>query len=118
MAALYTGMDVLLHASYGEGFGVPAIEAQACGTKVIGASWTATPDLLGEDSLMVEGQPFWDEAQKSFFQIPLIPSMVAALEKAHCERGDSTEAVDFAKQFDIETVWEKYWIPFLKTRLQ
>ncbi len=118
MAALYTGMDVLLHASYGEGFGVPAIEAQACGTKVIGSSWTATPDLLSEDCYMVEGQPFWDEAQKSFFQIPLIPSIIAAFERAYCERGDSPDSIEFAKQFDIEIVWEKYWVPFLKTRFK
>ena len=117
MAALYTGMDVLLHASYGEGFGVPAIEAQACGTRVIGASWAATPDLLSEDCLMVEGQPFWDEAQKSFFQIPLIPSIIAALEQVYCNRGDSPDSVEFAKQFDVETVWENYWVPFLKSRL-
>lgn len=117
MAALYTGMDVLLHSSYGEGFGVPAIEAQACGTRVIGASWAATPDLLSDDCLMVEGQPFWDEAQKSFFQIPLIPSIVNALEQIYCNRGDSPESVKFASEFDIEKVWENYWVPFLKTRL-
>lgn len=117
MAALYTGMDVLLHASYGEGFGVPAIEAQACGTRVIGSNWAATPDLLGDDSYLVDGQPFWDESQKSFFQIPLIPSLIGALEMAYNERGHSDVSVEFAKQFDIETVWEKYWVPFLKTRL-
>jgi glycosyltransferase involved in cell wall biosynthesis len=118
MAALYTGMDVLLHTSYGEGFGVPAIEAQACGTRVIGSSWAATPDLLSADCLMVEGQPFWDEAQKSFFQIPLIPSIMGALKQVYESRGDSPESVKFAKQFDVETVWEKYWVPFLKTRFK
>jgi glycosyltransferase involved in cell wall biosynthesis len=118
MAALYTGMDVLLHTSYGEGFGVPALEAQACSTRVIGSSWAATPDLLSADCLMVEGQPFWDEAQKSFFQIPLIPSIMGALKQVYENRGDSPESVEFAKQFDVETVWEKYWVPFLKTRFK
>jgi glycosyltransferase involved in cell wall biosynthesis len=117
MAALYTGLDVLLHVSYGEGFGVPSIEAQACGTKVIGGNWTATPDLLSGDCYLVDGQPLWDEAQKSFFQVPLIGSMVAALDQAYCERGDSPASVEFAKQFDVDTVWENYWVPFLKTRL-
>lgn len=117
MAGLYSGMDVLLHASYGEGFGVPAIEAQACGVRVIGANWAATPDLLSEDSWTVDGQPFWDEAQSSFFMIPLVPSLVSALEQANANRGFSQTAVDFAKQFDIETVWENYWKPFLKANL-
>jgi len=118
MAGLYSAMDVLLHASYGEGFGVPAIEAQACGTRVIGSNWAATPELLGEDSWLVDGQPFWDEAQSTFFQIPLIPSLVTALEQAYAApRGDSTASVEFAKQFEVETVYEQYWKPFLAENL-
>lgn len=118
MAGLYSAMDVLLHASYGEGFGVPAIEAQACGTRVIGSNWAATPDVLGEDSWLVEGQPFWDEAQSSFFQIPLVPSIVKALEEAYAtERGVSQVSIDFAKQFDADVVFDKYWKPFLAENL-
>jgi glycosyltransferase involved in cell wall biosynthesis len=118
MAGLYSAMDVLLHASYGEGFGVPAIEAQACGTRVIGSNWAATPELLGEDSWLVDGQPFWDEAQSTFFQIPLIPSLVMALEQAYAApRGVSTASVEFAKQFEVETVYEQYWKPFLAENL-
>ena len=119
MAGLYSAMDVLLHASYGEGFGVPAIEAQACGTRVIGSNWASTPDLLGEDSWLVDGQPFWDEAQSSFFQVPLIPSLVNALEQAYAvPRGVSTASVEFAKKFDVEAVYEQYWKPFLKENLK
>ena len=118
MAGIYSSLDVLLHASYGEGFGVPAIEAQACGVRVIGSNWAATPDLLGDDSFLVDGQPFWDEAQASFFMIPLIPSLVNALKEANANRGFSQASVDFAKQFDIETVWDNYWTPFLKANLK
>ena len=118
MAGLYSAMDVLLHASYGEGFGVPAIEAQACGTRVIGSNWAATPDLLGEDSWLVDGQPFWDEAQFTFFQVPLIPSLINALEQAYdAPRGVSTASVEFAKKFDVEAVYEQYWKPFLAANL-
>jgi glycosyltransferase involved in cell wall biosynthesis len=117
MAALYSAMDVLLHASYGEGFGVPAIEAQACGTRVIGSNWAATPELLGEDSWRIDGQPFWDEAQSSFFMIPLVGSLLAALKEADGNRGFSGSSVEFAKDFDVEVVWEKHWKPFLKANL-
>ena len=118
MAALYSTMDVLLHASYGEGFGVPAVEAQMCGTRVIGSNWTATPDVLGEDSYLVEGQPFLDEAQLSFFQIPLVPSLISALKESYKDsRGTSLQAVKFAKQFEVENVWNKYWMPYLKANL-
>ena len=119
MAALYTGMDILLHTSYGEGFGVPAIEAQACGTPTISSSWTASLELAGPDSYLVEGQPFWDEAQLSWFQIPNVNSITAALEKAY-ERGrqEFPETVDFASAYDVEAVWNAYWLPFLKEKLK
>ncbi len=57
LAALYSAADVLLAPSYGEGFGVPTVEAQACGTRVIGSGWAATADLVAEDGWLVEGQP-------------------------------------------------------------
>lgn len=118
MAGIFSTMDVLLHASYGEGFGVPAIEAQACGTRVIGSNWAATPDVVGEDSWLVDGQPFWDEAQTSFFQIPLIPSLVNALSEAYkADRGASSTAIEFAKQFDANTVYDQYWKPFIQENL-
>jgi glycosyltransferase involved in cell wall biosynthesis len=117
MAVIYSTMDVLLHASYGEGFGVPAIEAQACGTRVIGSNWAATPGILSEDSWLVDGQPFWDEAQSSFFMIPLIPSLIDALKQAHELRGHSDIAVARAQDFDADTVWRNYWQPFLKAQL-
>lgn len=119
MAALYSGMDILLHASYGEGFGVPAIEAQACGTPTISSSWTASLELAGPDSYLVEGQPFWDEAQLSWWQIPQVPSIVAALEKAY-ERGrqEFKQTIEFAKAYDVEAVWDAYWMPFLQEALK
>ena len=115
MAAIYSATDVLMMATYGEGFGVPVIEAQACGTRVITSSWAATPDLVSEDSFLVEGQPFWDEPQKSFFQIPLLGSMVSALERAYnADRGPSVASRQFALGFGVETVFERDWVPFLR----
>lgn len=118
MAGIYSTLDVLLHASYGEGFGVPAIEAQACGTRVIGSDWAATPELLGDDSWTVQGQPFWDEGQTAFFMIPLVPSLVEALKLANENRGHSVRCVDFASQFDADRVWRNYWQPFIKDQLK
>lgn len=119
LAALYSAMDVFLAPSFGEGFGLGTIEAQACGTRVIGSSWAATPDLVAEDSWLIEGQPMWDAGQDAIWQVPLIPSIVEALELAYkAERGVSKVAIDFAKDFDVETVWDKYWIPTLKKLLK
>ena len=112
LAALYSAMDVLLAPGLGEGFGLPTVEAQACGTRVIGSNWGATPDLLAEDSWLVEGQPMWDAGQDAIWTIPLVGSIVNALEEAYkADRGPSKVAMDFAKQFDVDTVWDKYWLP-------
>jgi glycosyltransferase involved in cell wall biosynthesis len=118
LAALYTGMDVLLATSYGEGFGVPTIEAQACGTPVIGSGWAATPDLVSEDSWLVDGQPQWDSSQMSWWQIPNVPSIVRALEQAY-ERGQgrSEASVKFASKFDVPVVWRDHWRPILEKLL-
>jgi len=118
LAAFYTAMDVMLTPSYGEGFGVPTIEAQACGTRVIGSNWAATPDLVSEDSWLVDGQPSWDAGQNCWWNVPSIPSIVNALEEAYKVRGTRSQAsIDFAKQFDVETVWENHWVPLLKKLL-
>jgi len=115
MAALYTAFDVLLATSYGEGFGVPTIEAQACGTRAIASGWAASTDLVSEDSWLVDGQAFYDEPQKAFFQIPNMGSIVTALEEAyHAERGFSAVARKFALDFSIGMVFDKYWLPFLR----
>lgn len=114
MAGFYTAFDVLLSTSYGEGFGIPTVEAQACGTRVITSNFAASADLASEDSWKVDGQPFWDESQASFFQIPSVTGIVKALDQAYEHRGHSETARQFAMQFDVDKVWQEKWMPFLK----
>ena len=118
LAALYSGMDVLLAPGFGEGFGVPTVEAQACGTRVIGSSWAATKDLVSDDGWLVEGQPTWDAGQNAFWMTPLVPSIVNALEEAYRAGATvSKKSIAFASEFDVEKVWERDWIPVLSRLL-
>jgi glycosyltransferase involved in cell wall biosynthesis len=113
MAALYTSMDVLLHANMGEGFGLTSIEAQACGTRVITSSWAASPDLASEDCFLVDGQPWWNEQLKAVSQVPNITSIARALELAYnVGRERSEKSREFALQFDADKVWDEKWLPF------
>jgi glycosyltransferase involved in cell wall biosynthesis len=115
LAAFYTAFDVLLAPSYGEGFGVPTIEAQACGTRVIASGWAASKDLVSENSWLVDGMPFWDEPQSAWYKIPYVESIVQALEKAYeAERGKDQVSIDFASQFENNKVWQEKWLPFWK----
>jgi glycosyltransferase involved in cell wall biosynthesis len=45
LAAMYRSADMLLSASCSEGFGVPILEAQMCGTPVVTSMTTAMPEL-------------------------------------------------------------------------
>lgn len=118
LAAFYSAMDVLLAVSYGEGFGVATIEAQACGTPVIVSDICASSELVG-DGWLVECQPLWDEAQRSWFSIPNIPQTVASLNEVYVRpRGVSQGAIEFAKGFGAEHVWQEFWLPALSKILK
>jgi glycosyltransferase involved in cell wall biosynthesis len=118
LAGIYSQMDVLLATSYGEGFGVPTVEAQACGVPVIVSNFAASPELVG-DGWVVSGQPLYDPAQHSFFTIPSVPEIFAALEEAYKRgKGKSEKAIEFASAFDHEKVWQENWMPVLKKLLK
>jgi len=117
MACYYSAMDVLLATSMGEGFGVPTMEAQACGTRVIASNWAASKDLVSEDGWLVNGNPVWDNGQHAWWQTPRVPEIVEALEQAYAQgKVRSQKSVEFAKPFDVETVWKTGWMPLLRER--
>jgi hypothetical protein len=117
LAGIYTAMDVLLATSLGEGFGVPTIEAQACGTPVIVSDFAASSELVG-DGWTIKGQPLWDAPQRSWFMTPSVEAIVDALSDAYYrKREKSQKAIDFVKQYDAENVYQQYWIPAIETLL-
>lgn len=113
MAALYTAFDVLLATSMGEGFGVPTIEAQACGTRAIVSNWAASQDLVSANGWKVEGYPSWDEPQSAWWKVPNIDGIVGALEAAYdSPRGVDDVSLQFANDFEDQKVWREKWQPF------
>ena len=120
MVGLYNAMDVLLSPSYGEGFGVPIIEAQACGTPVIVTNWTSMPELCGA-GWIVGGEPVWhtvpDGGADSFWMAPFVGDIIEALNQAYKARDDQglrEQAWRFAQGYDADYVTETYWKPVLE----
>lgn len=111
MPCLYSAADVLLAVSMGEGFGIPVVEAQACGTRAITSNQTAQPELNGHGWL-VDCQPSWDNAQSSFFHTPYIRDIVQALTESYeARQAVHTESVTFAQTYNADTVFKNHWEP-------
>jgi len=51
---VYTGADALIFPSLYEGFGLPALEAMACGTPVLTSDTSSLPEVVGEAALTVD----------------------------------------------------------------
>jgi glycosyltransferase involved in cell wall biosynthesis len=53
LPALYSSADVFAYPSHYEGFGIPVIEAMACGTPVICADNSCLPEVAGKSALQI-----------------------------------------------------------------
>lgn len=115
LASIMRSADVLLLASRGEGFGIPVIEAQACGTPVIVTDWTAQPELVRDHGYIADGQLDWDEMQESWWKIPAVESIVEGLvvNYINTKGGDINRHALAAKMFeyDADYVYTTKWQP-------
>ncbi len=114
MAAIYSAADVLLSPSMGEGFGVPIVEAQACGTPVITGDWTSMPEITRtglaipkEDAVPypVVGYGVQYLVRSEAIRDALIESM-----SWHHDPAVVSERV---QEYEIEHVIQEYWQPTL-----
>lgn len=108
----YGMLDVLSCCSFGEGFGLPVIEAQACGTPVITTAASSMTELnpLGTE---VGGEPFWNGVHKGWWVKPSIPEIVSAYEKAYLARDDMDHGAlrEFAGNYDANAVAAEFMKP-------
>ena len=54
LPALYSAASLLAYVSLYEGFGLPVLEAMACGTPVIGSNVSSIPEVVGDAGLLVD----------------------------------------------------------------
>ncbi len=54
LAALYNGADVFVYPSLYEGFGLPPLEAMACGCPVVASDSSSLPEVIGDAGMTVD----------------------------------------------------------------
>ena len=121
MAKMYSGMDVLLATSRGEGFGVPIIEAQSCGTPAIVTYATSMAELRGPGWIVWPMHKVWT-TNNSWQFIPDPSGIASALEAAYGLKRDypkvwqATKEIShaFAGVYDLGKVVSDYLIPVLR----
>lgn len=124
LRSVYNGMDVFCLPTRGEGFGIPAVDAQACGVPVILSNNTTGPELCktgwlidtDDDDLRWMTNDAWrNEPQSS--------AVLCRLEQAHDFwrsdpvgwRTNKALARERILEYDWDAVWTAYWEPFFKS---
>lgn len=124
MARLYSALSVLLNPSSGEGFGVPILEAAACGTPAIVSDNTAMPEVAPEGaSWRVGGQRYWTNRMLSWQMRPNIEELVEALEECYSRSAAAVrEQRELARQhamsYDVEHVYLAHMLPAIQAAAQ
>ena len=80
LARTYNALDVYTHASTGEGFGLPILEAMACGLPVIASANTSVPEVVGDAGILTPCFEEDDETLDGFtISSPKIRPMAEAM---------------------------------------
>ena len=54
MPIFYNSAELLVYPSFYEGFGLPPLEAMACGTPVIASNVTSLPEVCSDSALLID----------------------------------------------------------------
>jgi glycosyltransferase involved in cell wall biosynthesis len=123
MLALYNSMDVLNAVSLGEGFGIPQLEAQACGTPILSSDFAASRDLnFGGWAVPDERGArvrFFDN-QGAYVFLPEPAAIAEKLEEAYQALSSPAErerrrglCLAGAAPYQIDRVVKEHWLPAL-----
>ena len=122
MSRIMNSLDCLLAPSTNEGFGVPLIEAQACGIPVITNNFTAMPELITKDSGLLTDVIFkrfspmgayigHPDTQSIYNQMIEVYNRGEEGRKKMGEAGRKN-AVD---NYDSKTIFKTHWLKFFET---
>ncbi len=118
---VYTACDCLLQGTLAESFGVPVLEALACGRRVIATDGTAMPELLAKGSgYLAEADGVWSGL--AWWRQPRMGALVDGLEWAYqsvqSSGPDFQPALERACNYEFAYIAEHYWEPFMQELTQ
>jgi len=116
MIRLFQTSDVHMQCTLAEGFGIPAIEAQACGTPVIGTRCSAITELVpAEAGWLVNGEPYWNINQRSWWTWPSADQIEQRLIRAHSSASSMRKgARKNALNYDQKLIGKEIWPEVMK----
>jgi glycosyltransferase involved in cell wall biosynthesis len=99
LPALYAAASVFAYPSLYEGFGIPPLEAMACGTPVVASTAGALPEVLGDAALLVDPYDV-DELADAL--------KAAARDTGNLRRRGLARAAQFSWRRAAEQTWQVY----------
>jgi glycosyltransferase involved in cell wall biosynthesis len=93
MPALYSGASLLAFPSLYEGFGLPVLEAMACGAPVVTSNVSATAEIAGDAALLIDPQD--------------TTAIASAIERLLCDDGLRAELRERGLARAKEFSWER-----------
>lgn len=108
LALVYNNADIYLGASMSEGFGIPLIEAQACGAPVITTDFSAMPELVRWGYKVTPRDMMWTPLN-SWQAWPDVDGIKEALDELYAQWHDNGDAWSMAQRFKAEhAIHEEY----------
>jgi len=114
LAHFYCTCDVLLQCTLGEGFGLPIIEAQACGVPVIATETEVMSEIVGDGGDLIYGNNIMFSYNMVNMILPwkhaIIDSLYDYYNDMVCMEESKKDAIENAQQYswqNIYPLWDK-----------
>lgn len=99
LPAIYSGASVFAYPSFYEGFGIPPLEAMACGVPVITADNSSLPEVVGDAAILVNANKTF-ETTNAVQKVLSNPDLQKSLIKKGYEQAKKFSAENSAKQLN------------------
>ena len=122
MNAMYSAFDCYVQPTLGEGFGIPVLEAQACGCAVIATDCTSMPELVApHSSMLIPGATEMFVPDPAHRVLIDIPKLAEAMKQIYDIKNDDHDgylsmkgtAGLWANGWDWDRLWKEEWLPLL-----